>query len=263
MPPWAGSALEDRDLHRCERKRARSWWTETDPVSAAGALGVKLHLIVLNARMNSQDIRGCLPALTHPPCRCHILRSDSQISSVPVWVLERSLHQISGTRLAFWFRHHLLESLDGRLSRVDSEATGKLLVRSPFTAPPPEKNVISEVFHLCLPRLFKLAVRAAPRAYHSGWRLHIKQTARLRRAVRCSRLFWVERGQNGLLIAIDVGVQCCASAPGLDRGGGLMCEVWASFNVVTHVEKIMLNRVRFAQTAGLLRTRLSVSEQWL
>lgn len=87
---------------------------------------------------------------------------------------------------------------DGRLTRVDSEATGKLLLCSSFTAPQPEKNVISKVFHLCLPCLFKLAVRAAPHAYHSGSRLHIKQTAQLRRGVRCRLLFWVERGQNGL-----------------------------------------------------------------
>ena len=128
---------------------------------------------------------------------------------------------------------------DGRLTRVDSEATGKLLLCSSFTAPQPEKNVISKVFHLCLPCLFKLAVRAAPHAYHSGSRLHIKQTAQLRRGVRCRLLFWVERGQNGLLIATDVGyklrVQRCASVPGLDRGGGQMRDVWASFNVMTHV----------------------------
>ena len=63
------------------------------------------------------------------------------------------------------------------------------------------------------PHLLQLATRAAPHAYRSGWRLHIKRLilhpSKLRRSNAASDVasFSSRKGKNGLLIASDVSYE--------------------------------------------------------
>lgn len=118
---------------------------------------------------------------------------------------------------------------DCRLTLFDSKAKSKLRFWFSFIRPQSKKkHVISVVFHLPLPCLFKLTVTVAPHIVAadgciSNDRFTLVKTARRKRGFKRGFLLWVERDYWSLLMSATCSEFTTFSAEGL-----FVALVWAA-----------------------------------